>query len=216
MLGPEHSEEERMTRRDNSIVCLMLFSSLLLASCATTKTTAEWRDENVNKRYAKILVIGVAAKPPVRRIFEDQLASRLREQNVDAEAAFRLLPAETKLTKESIKQAIAGKGYDGVLVTHLVGVTEKETYYPPVYRPVAVPRYRNYYGYYTTVYEYVREPGYYDRYKVVRLETSLFDTGSEGIAWSLQSETIDPQSTQAVIDRVIDKAVKALKKQKLI
>ena len=86
------------------------------------------------------------------------------------------------------------------------GGEEKQVYHPLRYRPLRIPYYRRYYGYYSHVLEYVYEPGYYQRYKVVKLETNLYDTDTEEIVWSMQSRTIDGDAPEHVISSVIKKS----------
>ncbi|MDH3737815.1 MAG: hypothetical protein OER92_01385 [Alphaproteobacteria bacterium] len=198
------------------VIGVSIAALLVLASCAATRTTAQWRDQSVDKRYAKILVIGVSEKLILRRSFEDKLVAELQQRGVNAMSGARIMPAEDKISRETVKAAIEGKGFDGVLVTHMVGVREEEVYNPPTYRPTVSSYNRSYYRYYSRVYDYVYEPGYYDRFKVVRLETNLYDTGTENIIWSIQSDTVDSDAPQKVIDSVIENTIKALGAQKLI
>ncbi len=187
-----------------------------LAGCSSTRTTAEWRDPAVDKRYAKVLVIGIWKDAVARRSFEDKLVGELQKRGVAAESSTRIMPVEEKVSPETVKAAIEGKGFDGVLVTHLVGVREEEVRQPATYRPVATPRYRRIYPYYSHVYDYVYEPGYYERFQVMRLETNLYDTGTENIVWSMQSDTVEPNATQKAIDSVIELTIETLESQKLI
>ncbi|MDH3280842.1 MAG: hypothetical protein OEQ18_06910, partial [Gammaproteobacteria bacterium] len=55
------------------VIGLSIAALLVLASCTATRTTAQWRDQNVDRRYARILVIGVSEQVVLRRSFEDKL-----------------------------------------------------------------------------------------------------------------------------------------------
>jgi len=187
-----------------------------LVSCSTTRTIAEWRDQSVNQRYENILIIGVSKQTILRRLFEETFVNKLMQMNVNATTSVSIMPSEEKISKQTVKAAIQGKGFDGVLVTHLLGVEDKEVYHPPRYRPIRLPYYRHYYGYYSRVFDYVYEPGYYQRYKIVKLETNLYDTDTEEIVWSTQSSTIDGDEPEHVINSVIKKSLKMLQKQRLI
>jgi hypothetical protein len=103
---------------------------------------------------------------------------------------------------------------DAVLVTHLVGVERGETYTPPRYTPA--PYYGGLYRYHSRVRGYVYEPGYYSQYELVKLESNLYDAGSGELVWSMQSETMSPDSEQKLIDAQIAAVVKRLKAQKLL
>jgi hypothetical protein len=192
----------------------LIIVAAALAACTTAKPTKEWRDPSYSGgTFDNILIVGLSHKETVRRAFENTFVDRLGEDKIKATASFALMPAETRPSEESIKAVIADIKFDSVLVTHLVGVTEKEVYHPAAYR---MDTNRGLYDYYGYVGGYVYEPGYYTRHKRVKLETNLFDTQTERLVWSMQSETMDPNSEKELIDAKIRIVIKKLKSQQLI
>lgn len=193
-----------------------LLLATVLSACTTTKTTAEWRDDTyTGGAFDNILVIGVAKENSVRRMFESNVVSALKARNVTAIPSFSIMANDEKISKESVKAAIAGKKVSAVLVTHLVGVDEQEVYYPPTYTPTMGPGF-GYYGYYSRVYDYVYEPGYYQKYKVVKIETNLYNVSSEKLVWSMQSQTIDPDIEEQLVKDNIGAVIEGLARQGLI
>jgi hypothetical protein len=191
-----------------------LFLMVMIGACTTTKPTMEWRDQNYQGGpFDNILVVGVANQETVRRSFENTFVERLKEENAAATASFAVMPSDAKPTEENIRSIIADIKFDSVLFTHLVGVEEEDVYHPPSYN---MHPYRGMYGYHGYVRGYVYEPGYYTRYKTVRLETILYDTQTEEIVWSMQSETMNPNSEKALIDAKIKAVIQRLKTQGLI
>ena len=187
-----------------------------LAACTTTKKVAEWRDEGyTGGAFDNILVIGIAKENSVRRMFESDVVAELKARNVTAIPSFSIMPSVQKISKESVKAAIAGKNVDAVFVTHLVGVDEQEVYYPPTYTPTMGPSY-GYYGYYSRVYDYVYEPGYYQKYKVVKIETNLYNVATEKLVWSMQSQTVDPNIEEQLVKDNIKVFIEGLSGQGLI
>lgn len=199
----------------NKYACIVIVT-LALASCSTTRTTAEWRDQSVKQRYNNILIVGVSKELILRRLFEESFVEQLVQRNINATTSISVMSVEEKISRETVKVAIEGKGFDGVLVTHPLGEEEKQVYHPPRYRPLRLPSYRRYYGHYFHTFDYVYEPGYYQRYKVVKVETNFYDTDTEEIVWSMQSRTIDGDDREHVISSVIKKTIKSLQKQRLI
>ncbi len=192
----------------------LIIVAAALAACTTAKPTKEWRDPTYSGgTFDNILIVGLSHKETVRRAFENTFVDRLGEDKIKATASFALMPAETRPSEESIKAVIADIKFDSVLVTHLVGVTEKEVYHPAAYR---MDTNRGFYDYYGYVGGYVYEPGYYTRHKRVKLETNLYDTQTERLVWSMQSETMDPNSEKELIDAKIRIVIKKLKSQQLI
>jgi hypothetical protein len=197
---------------------LKLLSFVLLAAvltaCTTAKPTMEWRDQSYSGGpFDNILIVGIANQVTVRRTFENTFVERLAEDNIKATASFALMPAETKPSVESIKAVISDIKFDSVLVTHMVGVKETETYHPGLY---LTDTDRGLYDYYNYVGGYVYEPGYYTKHKLVKLETNLYDAKTEQPVWSMQSETMNPNSEKGLIEAIIKAVVKHLEEQKLI
>ena len=192
----------------------LIFLAAALTACTTAKPTLEWRDQSyVGGPFDNILIVGIANKETARRTFENTFVERLVEDKIKATASFALMPAETRPSVESIKAVISDIKFDSVLVTHMVGVTEKEIYHPGIY---SVDTNRGFYDYYDYVGGYVYDPGYYTQHKLVKLETNLYDAQTEQLVWSMQSETMNPNSEKGLIEAIIRTVIKKLKTQKLI
>jgi len=199
-------------------IAIVIPASLLLISCATTKLTHVWTDEAYQGApFSHVLVVGVSDEERVRRSFEDEFVKRLKEIGIEGVASAAAIPSDQKLEKKAIVSAVERFGVDAVLITHLIGVDEKETYHQPstYYRPSSY-YYGGYYGYYGNVYSYVHSPGYYTTHVTVRLETNLYEAETEDLIWSGKSETLDPDSKPKMIDSVINVVIKNLQKDKLL
>ena len=192
----------------------LIILTAALTACTTAKPTMEWRDQSyTGGPFDNILIVGVSNQETVRRTFENTFVDRLQEDKIKATASFALMPAETRPSEDSIKAVISDIKFDSVLVTHLVGITEKEVYHPSTYR---MDTNRGFYDYYGYVGGYVYEPGYYTRHEQVKLESNLYDAQTEQLVWSMQSETMNPNSEKGLIEAKIRTVIKKLKSQKLI
>ena len=181
-------------------------------SCATkTELSGVWKSESPTTHpMNQILVIGIAANDANRRLFEDSFGGALGEQGVTAAPSYRMLPDSERLSKDSIQQAIRGRGIQGVLVTRLVQIDEREKYVPPT--TYVQPGYygRGLYGYYGRGYEVVHQPGYTVHTTIVRLETHLYDASSAELVWAAHSNTFNPKSIDDGIESVTQKLSKRL------
>lgn len=205
-----------MTHSSRSLsICFLVLSAAVVSACTTAKPVMEWRDPSyAGGPFDTILIVGISNQETVRRTFENTFVDRLGKDNIKATASFALMPADVRPSEENIKAVISDIKFDAVLITHLVGVTEKEIYHPPTVH--MEPYNGGFYGYYGYVGGYVYEPGYYSRYERVKLETNLFDTQTEQLVWSMQSETMNPNSEKELIAAKIKTVVERLKFQKLI
>ncbi len=181
-------------------------------SCATkTELSGIWKsDSSATRPMNQMLVIGIAESDVKRRSFEDGFAAALEEQGVDAVPSYRILPDSEQLSKDSIQQAIRGRGLQGVVATRLVQIDEHEEYVPP--QTYVTPSYygRGLYGYYGRGYEVVHQPGYTVHTTIVRLETHLYDAASAELVWAAHSDTFNPRSIDDGIESVTKKLSKRL------
>jgi hypothetical protein len=186
------------------VVCGWLMIVAMVLGCTTAKPVLEWRDTDYHGgSFDNILIVGVAGQESVRRTFEESFVNRLREEQVNAVASFVAIPGEARPAEANIRAAVKDGRFDAVLLTHLVGVEQKEIYHPPTFSG-------GFYGHYGFVRGYAYEPGYTSRQKTVKLETNLYDVKTEKLVWSMQSATVNPSSEQKLIEAKIKTVVACL------
>lgn len=192
-------------------VCL-LFSGALIMACAGTKLTQTWVDEtHRGKPVSDILVIAVTYKEEVRHSFEDKFVAQLKALGLEAVSSADVIPmpADLKLEKDQILKVVNRFNNDAVIITHLAGVEEKETYSP------ATQSNTGFYGYYDGLV-LSKDPGFYKTSTFVRLVTNLYDVETEKLIWSAKSQTKDPRSIKQTIDDVITVVIKDMQKKGLL
>jgi len=198
--------KRRVLRLGMAIACFVWLS------CATkTELSGVWKSDSMAAHpMDKILVIGIAENDIKRRSFEDGFAAALREKGVDAEPSYRILRDPERISKASIQRAIRGNGFQGVIVTQLVQVDERQKYVPP--KTYVTPNYygRGLYGYYGRGYDVTHQPGYTINTTIVRLETHLYDANTAELVWAAHSDTLNPKSIGDGIGSVTRKLAKRL------
>ncbi len=196
-----------------SLFIIFLF---FLAACASTKLTGVYKDRNYAGGYLKsVMIVGVSDNLKNRRLFEDSFAEQFKKTGIEAFSGVVVVQEGKKLNKETIKGAAEDLGAETVMVTHLVGIEEKEIYVPPSYD--VMPSHHDHLGtYYYSVHQYANTPAYYIDHKYVRLESNLYETKTEKLIWSASSETLDPKSVNELIETLCKKVMKSLKDNNLI
>lgn len=189
---------------------------LMLGACAQSHISiGSWKDTAYQKKVTKVFVIGVTPRAEIRRAFETDVVQRLRQRGVTAVASVDLVPLDKDLGKEAVKArvkaAIAGKGFDGVLVSRLIGVDKTTTYVPPS----ATMEY-SFSRDVMTAYSVAFTPGQLIHDTVVSIETNLYDTATEDLVWSMRSKSFNPVDADEVINPLADAIVKDLAKKRLI
>lgn len=186
-------------------------SVILLAACASAKPVGEWRDESFSGKLNNILVIGVTSQTTRRRGWENRFVEELAARGVNGVPSYTLLESSLELTRDIVERAIEDQGLDGVLVTRLVGIREKETYR----LPANYDDDRGYIGYYDHAWKET-SGGYYAEHKIFTLETNLYDVASGKLVWTMQSESMDASQPRGLVEKQIRLKVETLKKHGLI
>ena len=202
-----------------------ILSCFLFAACASKPTvTGVWIDEEyAGHGISSVLVLGVSSNVSAKLMFEDQFVSRLKSKGVDAIASYRVIQAEGELTRENIQSKIEDINADTIILTKVIAKKQEEIINPGT--SYIVPRgYRyGYYDYYRSGYQYVHSPTYIDRtpatvtqYEVLSLQTNLYDTKSEKLIMSIQSNLIATGTTENLIKSYIDMVMKEMSSKKII
>ena len=217
-----------MTKTQPRKLFIFLVALSALTACNKTQTniSQSYRNPGFEQTvFKKLLVIGVAENQESRQAFEDAFAKAIADEGGGAQASWGLLPQSTQLEEEQIRAALEGGNFDGVLITRLLSVDKDQEYVEPkAYNNPRTTYYAGggglygygYYGFYGTTYAKVHEPGYFETSTTIRLETNLYSVATNGLVWTGQSETIDPESIPDARASMTAAVAKKLKEEKLI
>ena len=197
--------------------------ALIAASCANTRFTKQWIDEDFDgEPYDDILVLVVADKMGNRQDAENYIVEKLGEAGIDAMQSYDILPKTETIDADAVDSAIDGLQLDAVIVMYATGVTEEEYFVPArrfgVYAGYGYnhAHYGSFYDYYPHAFSYVYIPGYDNTHYVVTLETTVFDLNTGKMVWSGQSNTFAPESVDDVIHNITVLTINELKKKNII
>ena len=210
---------------------LFLFALALsaLVACNKTETTISqsYRNPGFEQTvFTKLLVVGVASDEESRQAFENAFANAIVDAGGGAETSWSVLPKEEQLEEDELRAAIKAGGFDGVLVTRLLSVDKDQEYTPA--STYSNPRTRYYgggggglygygfYGFYGTTWAQVHEPGYFETSTTLKLETNLYSVATDGLVWTGQSKTVDPDSVPDARESITTAVATKLKEERLI
>ena len=180
----------------------------LALACASTHLTSTWRDPGVGPiQFRKVAGLALSSDSTLRRIAEDAFVKSVGPQY--AVAAYSLIPDDEIRDKDKVKARLQAAGVDGAVLFRLVDVDERKTWVPPT-------TYGGFAGYYGWAAPMVYQPGYLATDRVVQVETTLYSVAQARLIWAARSETLNPKSAQETIDGVVQAAVTAMRKEKLI
>ena len=217
-----------MTKTQLHKLLFFLIAVSALAACSETKTSIpqSYRNPGYEQTvFKKLFVIGVAENDESRQAFENAFAQAIVAQGGSAEGSWSHLPKSEQLTEDEIRAAVGAGGFDGVLITRLLSVDKDQEYTPASTYNNPRTRYysggggmygRGFYGFYGTTYAQVHEPGYFETSTTIRLETNLYSAANDGLVWTGQSDTVDPESIPDARESMTAAVAKKLKEEKLI
>ena len=199
------------------LLVIALAAVWFASGCATTKLTDVWKDPKYTAGpVQKVMVLGVSKEPKTRIMFEGVYVKALNEAGITAVASHKVLPDSDKLEKDEIKKAASDEGCDSVIITHLVGIEQKEVHQAAIYDRRVYGGYGSFGNHYAGTYDYVAVPGSTIEQELVRLQTNLYDLKSEKLIWRATSKTVEPGAIKSFSEEVSQLLVKSLQKNKLI
>ena len=179
------------------IGCLLI--SIITSCSSSTRLTNVWKDESFkNSGLEKFLVLGLAKENWKKKVYENEYVSVLKKHNVDAIAAWELLPEDEELTKETFEKYFKDENIDAVLVTGETGMSTEESVWGGGASHVMV----GFYGFYISTSPIYRVPGYLAEEKIIHMKIRLFETGEGKLIWSASSKSYEPKSTSDIIKSV--------------
>ena len=202
----------------------ILLTLLLLASCSSTKMVDSWKsNEYKNYQPKKVLIVGITENLTARKIFEEQLKTELANRGIEAIQSYDVFNpsfSNSKQTEEEIQkevERISENGFDAVLISAVKGVIEKESYTGDSYRTAYYwRRFGRYYYLYQDVYF---DPGYYNRYKVYHIESSLYnlkENNDKSLVWVASYNIVDPSSINTTVNDYVKAVMSSLENENII
>jgi len=205
-----------MNRTLLPIVIVLAAAGLLFGK--SSKLLMSWRNPayNAEKKFHRVLALGLSDKADVRADFEDALAAELTGQGYDAIPGNTILlrPPGTQLDLDYLKEQIRANRIEAVIVSRLVKVDNKITYVPGTAYFMPYPYYNSFYGYYGTLYPVVYSPGYLQNEKKVRVETNLYVTSATDgqLVWTGTTDTFNPSNVHKAISGLVTLVVTRMRK----
>jgi hypothetical protein len=126
---------------------------------------------------------------------ENHLVEDLTSKHISAISSMELYGPNAFLgnTEKVAIDKLNNTGIDGVLTIVLLDKT-KERYYVPgrvYYSPYGI-YHRRFWGYYSTLYERVYEPGYYSENTNYFWESNFYDLQNKELLYSVQTKSFNP------------------------
>jgi hypothetical protein len=196
---------------------------IIAAGCtSTSKITSTWKAKNVEpKNYNKILVLGLmnVADRTIREKMEEHLAEDLNTLGYNAICACEVFDpkAFNNMTEEAAINKLKNQGIDAVLTVVLLDKQKESKYVPGniYYSPYGY-YYNRFWGYRSTLYRRIYEPGYYVSDTKYFWESNLYDMASQQLVYSVQTQSFSPDNANILGHEYAKLIVKDIVKNKVL
>jgi hypothetical protein len=204
------------------LAAILLMS--VVCSCSKTTLSGSWRNLDYLQAVKTIYIVGVSRQETNRRIFEDEFNRQLQRYGISTFSSYRDLEKVKDVERDFIMEKARANGADALLMTRILGKRTEEVVHPgriygPNFAPWGYyphPYYRNYWDYYERRYDMIYEPATISRFKVITLESNLYDVAKGELIWSAQLETVMEGTIEAMIRDFIEVVTKELVDQGVI
>jgi hypothetical protein len=184
----------RITRRTGALALALLVAAFL-AACASQLERQQVNPAYVNKKFKRVLVVGMTTDDLARRVYEDDASAKLRGRGIEAVPGYTLMPKPGSPDEATLKRLIAESGADGVLTTRITTVTTDSIKTGGATVAMGVG-WGGFYNYYTTAWQTVYVPSQsVSGLTTVVSETRLYDARSGDLAWLGMVQTLDRGGT---------------------
>jgi hypothetical protein len=198
-----------------TITNMLLFVSLgfsLMGCGASSKVTYSWTNKNYEKpqNISKIFVAALLKNPHVREHLEENMVNTTKSQGYIPEKSMDYftpnITDKVPTNVETMMDKIKSLNCDLIFTINLVDKTSETRYIPggmPYYGPF--PGYGLHFrGFYSYWYPFIYDPGYYVTDKKYFMEGNLFDAHSGMLLWTIQTESLNPESVEKFSKDLID------------
>lgn len=184
------------------IIAFAMF--LIITGCGSSKITNTWKATNGNPPvYNRILVLALIldADRSLQQKMEDHLTGDLQELGYQALSSLKEYGPKSfdKMNEEAAIGKIKNSGVDAVITIVLLDKEKERKYIPGnmYYSPYGY-YYNHFWGYRSTLYNRIYEPGYYVTDTRYFWESNLYDMTTQKLVYSVQTQSFDPSGSESL------------------
>lgn len=196
-----------------TLCCLII----LVEGCSSSILVDVWNNPSYRgPSLKKLLIVAIRQNAIQRRLWEDVFVNELSKYGISATSSYNLFPNELPDTNEVI-QSIQEKGFDGIIVSHLLDSETKSHYVESYVSTEIVSRYNIFRKKYDTYYRYTKHPGYMESENVSRRAVEVWETRDEGqIIWGATSNSTERNSEETIKHEIATLVIKDLARLAII
>ena len=202
----------------------IVFASLWLVGCSSTRLVNEWQNPETKIYEAnKVLVIGLSADDAIRRDYETALVAALEDEDVIAVRSIdffeKSFQDERKSEEEmdDIENTLLDAGFDTVMYSKITSSEDKVSFVKSLWEMEG--EFANFKNYYIHSQDDIYKSGEREVYKIYHTETSLFCIcpGKEReLLWQGNIDITAPRAPEKNIKEYVKVLMKTFRKNQLV
>jgi len=197
---------------------LLAIAAAFAVGCASQTEVVKLYDDpsRAQNPFKRLLVVDLSSDHNQQQVFEDEIASRLRRENVEAFPSYTLLVAGNGLLQDDIDRASDEIDADGILITHIASVDTSIDRAEGRQEIQSTCRRGNPVDYFLYDHKVLREPDSVKVAHTVIVISNLYDANSQERIWTIQSTCFNKASISEMLLDEATAIVKQLRFDQLI
>ena len=202
-------------------ICLLI---VFFSSCSSVQLVNNYKNPDIVIFDAyKVLIVGLSQNEEARIAFESRMKKEFDKRGIDNMRSIDLFDVEFTAAEKSeeeldeFEQQLLDKDFDAILFTKVIGSEDRQTLRK------RLSKFDKFYDLFKDDYldhqGAIYEDDYYETFKVINAETSLYCicVGKERqLIWTGNIEITDPKNMNKAIDDYVKLVTVALEEQELI
>lgn len=176
----------------------------IITGCSSSRITTSWKAENtIPQKYNKIMVLGLIREVDrsLHQNMENHLVGDLKDLGYTAVSSLTEFgpKAFDNMEEEAAVAKLKNSGIDAVVTIVMLDKQKEQKYVPGniTYSPYGY-YYNRFWGYRSTLYRRIYEPGYYVTETKYFWESNLYDMSTQKLVYSVQTESFDPVNSESM------------------
>ena len=177
---------------------------IVMMGCSSSRMTTSWMAKDaVVRDYKKIMVVGLIRESDrtIQQKMEDHFVGDLKAMGYNAVSSLAEYGPKVfdQLDEAAALEKIKNSGVDAVITIVLLDKMREQQYVPGriYYSPYGY-YYNRFWGYRTTLYRRIYEPGYYVTDNKYFWESNLYDMNDQKLVYSAQTQSFDPVNAESL------------------
>jgi hypothetical protein len=200
------------------ILGLVSIAAMIASGCAPQPEVVKLYDDPIlaSKTYERLLVVAVFSDHDQQERFEHEIVRSLGREQVEATPGHQYFDTSTGLLQDDIDRAGSVAGADGILVTHVVSVDTSVENVEGRAEIESTCRGGDPVDFFLYDHTVIRQPDSVKLAHTVTVIANLYDAGSHGRVWTIQSTCFEKTSMPAVLQEEANAIVRQLRIDHLI